>query len=53
MNALENKPMLMKTSSSNGTGKVSGVTCHTIKLRGVTSADRQKLRIPSYSYLLP
>lgn len=53
MNALKNKPMLLKQVSSSKTGKGSDVNCNTIKLKSITNADRQKLRIPSYSYLLP
>lgn len=27
--------------------------CSSAKLKGVTAEDRRKLRIPSYSYILP
>lgn len=53
MNALKNKPMQMKEVSSGGTGNGPDVNCRTIKLRGITDTERQILRIPSYSYLIP
>lgn len=53
MNALKNKPLKVKKTSPVGTAKDSDANGHAIKLKGITDAERQKLKIPSYTYLLP
>lgn len=40
-------------SSSKMSGAISKVSDCAIKLKAVTTEDRQRLRIPSYKYLLP
>lgn len=41
------------TTCIGGNGKDIGVTGRDIKLVAVTDADRQRLRISTYQYLLP
>ncbi len=52
MKALDNKPLLMITTSSKEDAG-GCVAAHAIKLKAITSAERQSLRISSYQYLLP
>lgn len=48
-----NKPVFGGSASSKMSGVNSKVSNRAIKLKGVTAEDRQRLRIPSYQYLLP
>ena len=41
------------SASSKMCGAISKVSNSAIKLKAVTIEDRQRLRIPSYQYLLP
>lgn len=53
MKTLKDKPLLMSTASVDKGGKVNNVQQRVIKLRKVTIVERERLRIPSYQYLLP
>lgn len=53
MKTSTNKPVFADSASSKICGAVSKVSNHAIKLKAVTIEDRQRLRIPSYQYLLP
>lgn len=53
MKALINKPVLMDSIPNKRNGKGVDVPNNVIKLRTITNAERQQLRIPSYKYLLP
>ncbi len=53
MKTTMSKPVFVDTASSKICGVISKVSDHAIKLKAVTSEDRQRLRIPSYKYLLP
>lgn len=53
MKALANKPSPKDTVSAKRNGTKSDVDMRAIKLKAVTAADRQRLRIPSYQYILP
>ena len=50
MKALKNKSLATNIGCG---GKGAGATVSEIKLVAVSDADRQKLRIPVYPYLLP
>lgn len=50
MKILKNKPLVTLINSS---GKGAVEATGGVKLMAVTDADRQKLRIPTYQYLLP
>lgn len=53
MKTLKNKPLLMNTASATKSGKVANVQQSVIKLREISTLERQSLRIPGYKYLLP
>ena len=53
MKTLKDKPLLMSAASVDKGGKVNNVQQRVIKLRKVTIVERERLRIPSYQYLLP
>ncbi len=53
MKTTMNKPIFKGSASSKICGAVSKVSNPSIRLKAVTSEDRQRLRIPSYQYLLP
>lgn len=53
MKTIKDKPLLTSIASVDRSGKDINVQRHVIKLREVTSLERQRLRIPSYQYLLP
>ena len=47
------KPVFAASTPSKTGGAVSKVSKSVIKLKAVTEDDRQRLRIPSYQYLIP
>lgn len=53
MRTVKDKPIQIKSTSSKKNDVASVASDHTIKLKAVTDADRQRLRISSYQYLLP
>lgn len=53
MKISKNKPVFVGSSSSKICGAISKVSNCAIKLKAVTPEDRERLRIPSYKYLLP
>lgn len=53
MKKLKDKPSLMPAATANKSGKDCYIQRPVIKLREVTTIERQRLRIPSYQYLLP
>ncbi len=52
MKATKDKPIPMVTFTKNE-GKDSYTSKRTIKIKAITGAERQQLRITSYQYLLP
>lgn len=57
MKKFADKPIFVELTSSKKSGAASGaasdVSGTAIKLKAVTPEERQRLRIPSYQYLLP
>lgn len=53
MKTTMNKPVFVGSASSKMCGAISKVSNCEIKLKAVTTEDRQRLRIPSYQYILP
>lgn len=53
MKTIMSKPGFVDSASSKVSGVMSKVSKCTIKLKAVSAEDRQRLRIPSYKYLLP
>lgn len=53
MKALKNKPLPMVAESTKGCSKTSHLSGNVIKIKAITDADRQQLRISAYQYLLP
>ena len=53
MKTTMSKQIFAGSASSKMCGDISKVSNSAIKLKAVTIEDRQRLRIPSYQYLLP
>lgn len=53
MKPLNNKPVSIGVVSSKNYHVAPNVSLGEIKLKTVTSEDRERLRIPSYKYILP
>ena len=53
MKTIMNKHVFVSSASSKMCGAVSKVPDCAIKLKAVTAEDRQRLRIPSYKFILP
>lgn len=53
MKTTMSKPVFASTASSKISSANSKVSNCAVKLKAVTMEDRQRLRIPSYQYLLP
>ena len=53
MGILRDKPLSKPATTTKESGKMAHIPAHAIKLKVVTTAERQRLRISSYQYLLP
>ena len=53
MKTLKDKPLSVRSVSKKENGAASCIAKREIKLRIVSSTEREKLRIPSYDYILP
>lgn len=53
MTTIRDKRISKVTASTNRDGKNYYASDYTFKLKVITPAERQQLRIPTYDYLLP
>lgn len=47
------KPLCKASKAENGGRNTTNTDGSVIKLRAISDAEREKLRIPTYQYLLP